>query len=102
MTPSEFSVSPHLMPPGYSMVHLYAGPCDGMTIPAHVSGTSFNVSYGILPEQGEHFVSSLQKPGMERAVAPYVASNAWSEHFNKRVAVPTSFPGTPPREKAAA
>lgn len=85
-----------------STVHLYAGPCDGMSILAHDLNTTFNVQHSIVINGDESYISPSSKPGQEVRRWVYQHSPEWSAYFGKRTAVSAGFPGKPPREKAAA
>jgi len=85
-----------------SSVYLFAGPCDSMSILAHDKQTSFKVNYSILIQGDDAYVVPVHKPGMERQQTEYIESPEWSTALGMRVAVHVSFPGKPPRQKAAA
>lgn len=85
-----------------SEVYLYAGPCDGMSLLGHDKTKAFKVTYSILIEDDESYVSAVHKPGQERQQTVYAESPEWTAFHGARTAVHCDFPGKPPREKAAA
>lgn len=57
-----------------SLVYLFAGPCDSMSVLAHAKQTRFKVNYSILIQGEDSYVVPVNKPGMERQQAEYIES----------------------------